>query len=147
MFIINSYNINIKEFFNITDFCLVEKFLIDNTPEPQTQTLYTESNQYRYNEDVNIVVSTIHGVKGETHTATLYLETFYHDYDIFRIIEYLKGNHSNPTQAHVIENLKMSYVGMSRPSHLLCVAVHKNHLVGHEEGLRKAGWDMNYDLA
>jgi DNA helicase II / ATP-dependent DNA helicase PcrA len=138
---------DIKDLFNITSLQLAEKFLTDNTPEPQTETLYTESNQYVYNDDVKIVVSTIHGVKGETHTATFYLETFYFDYDILRIINYLKGNHTIPTKAHTIENLKMSYVAMSRPSHLLCIAVHKHHIIGHEEGLIRAGWELNYELA
>ena len=71
-------------------------FLIDTDPIPQSissfftviETQETENepiteipiNVYRHEREgvtVNIEIGTIHSVKGETHTATLYLETFY----------------------------------------------------------------------
>ncbi|MFC7060803.1 UvrD-helicase domain-containing protein [Halobacillus seohaensis] len=101
------------------------------------------SNIYNYRNkggEVKIELDTIHGVKGETHTATLYLETFYHGYDVSRIIEYLKGNHQLTQKKRTIQNLKMAYVGMTRPSHLLCVAVHEESIKGHQKQLEECGW-------
>lgn len=91
--------------------------------------------------EVNIEVSTIHSVKGETHTATLYLETYYKGYDIKRIIEYLKGRYSKASGLK-ISTLKMAYVGMTRPTHLLCVAAHKSSVDKHEKTLATAGWEI-----
>jgi hypothetical protein len=107
------------------------------------------NNIYKYSDGVNeleIEVSTIHSVKGETHTATCYLETFYKKYDIKRILDYIKGEYSSPTKTTVIQNLKMAFVGMSRPSHLLCIAVHSDSISGQEEELRKNGWDIDDSL-
>jgi len=95
---------------------------------------------------IEIEVSTIHGVKGETHTATCYLETFFRGYDIKRIVNYMKGQYTVPTKKTVIQNLKMAFVGMSRPSHLLCVALHRDSISGQEEALHSSGWDVNNDL-
>lgn len=90
---------------------------------------------YNSNEDLKVEVSNIHRVKGETHTATLYLETSYkaklpcEGFETERILDQLKGNpytNSNPKiQKLNKETLKMAYVGMSRPRYLLCMAVHK----------------------
>ena len=96
--------------------------------------------------EIEIEVSTIHGVKGETHTATCYLETFCYKYDIKKIMDYMKGQYTEPTQKKIKQNLKMAFVGMSRPSHLLCVAVHCDNISGQEEALRNSGWDVNNDL-
>ncbi|MCX6326400.1 MAG: hypothetical protein NT144_07100, partial [Bacteroidia bacterium] len=64
-----------------------------------------------------------------------------------RIINYIKGDNTEPKLKTVIQNLKMAFVGMSRPSHLLCVAVHQNSISGQEEALRRSGWDVNNELA
>jgi DNA helicase II / ATP-dependent DNA helicase PcrA len=116
----------------------------DNKETPQSKNIY----KYPYGTtEIEIEVSTIHGVKGETHTATCYLETFYRDYDVKRIINYMKGDNTVPRQKVLIQNLKMAFVGMSRPSHLLCVAAHRDSISGQEEALRRNGWNVNDDLA
>ncbi|MED4779352.1 UvrD-helicase domain-containing protein [Brevibacillus choshinensis] len=96
----------------------------------------------RDNLKIPIQISTVHSVKGETHTATLYLETFYRMYDIESIMEYMKGNHNPPRRETVSHALKMAYVGMTRPTHLLCVAAHQNGCEPHIQGLEDAGWDI-----
>ena len=70
-----------------------------------------------------IVVDTIHSVKGETHDATLYLETdFKNKSDLERISPFwgagVKGDN-----ILVDRSRKLAYVGMSRPRKLLCVAM------------------------
>ena len=86
------------------------------------------NNNNVYEEDgVKIEVTTIHAVKGQTHTATLYLETYYQKkYESERLIEQFKGNSFRGTGKYDQQSTKMTYVGLSRPTHLLCLAVHIN---------------------
>ena len=70
-----------------------------------------------------IEFDTVHGVKGETHDATLYLETEQNGAsDLRRILPYYgigKVGISNLCDY----SRKLVYVGMSRPKKLLCVAM------------------------
>lgn len=80
----------------------------------------------------NIDITTVHSVKGQTCTAILYLETFYYkdgnkSYESQRLSEQfnfspLIGNEGQ----RVKQSAKMVYVGLSRPTHLLCVAIQKD---------------------
>lgn len=94
-------------------------------------TLQPEEKQTINTDQINgveIVFGTVHSVKGRTHTATLYLETFCYQYDSYRLKEQFEGSKFNHTSANEIKNTRVAYVGMSRPTHLLCVAVHKDRL-------------------
>jgi DNA helicase-2/ATP-dependent DNA helicase PcrA len=138
-----------KEFFNyqvngeLTNFINSSDFNADSEETLQGYNIYNYSSG---TTDIEIEVSTIHGVKGETHTATCYLETFFYDYDIKRIINYIKGEYSEPRQKRVKQNLKMAFVGMSRPACLLCIAVHRDSISGYEEQLKKSNWDIDNEL-
>lgn len=89
---------------------------------------------FPYSEDgtkfqLPIELNTIHGEKGETHTATLYLETFYKKFhDSERIKRQLLGNPFNPKGTEINMATKMAYVAMSRPKYLLCFAIKKSHI-------------------
>lgn len=97
--------------------------------------------------EVNININTIHGVKGETHTATLYLESsYYGKYDTEYISKYMKGEHVAPSGGRVSQALRMSYVGMSRPAHLLCVSMHKSRVDIQRNELEAAGWHIDDSL-
>ena len=138
-----------KEFFNYQVNGELTNFINSSDLEAESEETQQSNNIYKYSSgrtEIEIEVSTIHGVKGGTHTATCYLETFFYDYDIKRIINYMKGECTVPTQKRVIQNLKIAFVGMSRPSHLLCVAVHRDSISGQEEALRRSGWDVNNEL-
>ena len=77
--------------------------------------------------DVEIEVATVHSVKGETHAATLYLETFYNRfYESERLKEQFKGVAYTGTDDDTLKSLRVVYVGMSRPRYLLCVAIQKD---------------------
>lgn len=79
------------------------------------------------NGKIDIEVSTVHAVKGETHAATLYLETFYnkhHESD--RLAEQFKGVAYTGTNEDTLKNLRVAYVGMSRPRYMLCVAIQQD---------------------
>ncbi|MBL9008036.1 MAG: ATP-dependent helicase [Myxococcales bacterium] len=98
----------------------------------------------------NIEVATVHRVKGETHTATLYMETFYEkggggNYESERLAGQFKGQPVGCTpHAFVRQSAKMVYVGFSRPTHLLCFAVHENRFAKLRDDIDQGTWDMVY---
>jgi len=92
-------------------------------------------------DGIDVEIGTVHSVKGQTHTATLYMESFYErggggNYESERLAEQLKGN-PLPTNAHRFakQSMKMTYVGFSRPTHFLCFAVHKSRYDAKLSGL------------
>ena len=94
--------------------------------------------------DLKIEVGTVHSVKGETHMATLYLETYYKKTDSQRLLPFLKGGYPPElvSKPEHIENLKIAHVAMSRPTHLLAFACRKDVISGHEDALTKNGWQI-----
>lgn len=84
-----------------------------------------------------IEIASVHSVKGQTHCATLYLESYYKSKyeserlkNIFLQKGKLKKNDVNNA------SMKMIYVGFSRPTDLLCVAIHENRLSNMREELK-----------
>lgn len=102
-------------------------------------------------EGVKIKIGTVHSVKGETHTATLYMESFYSrgrgNYESERLVDQLKENKKVMETVDSIRNskdlvrqsAKMVYVGFSRPTHLLCFAVHSSRL---GDGIDNENWEV-----
>lgn len=93
------------------------------------------SNIYR-SSDLDIEVGTVHSVKGETHVATLYMETFFHTghegqllWNQFLGLPYEKRSSDSVNR----KALKIAYVAMSRPRYFLCVAISKEHYQESEE--------------
>jgi len=114
-----------------------------------TKNIFTHPNKEF--SDIEVKVGTIHSAKGETHTATLYLETFYQGKrESESIMEQLCGIHyerpSGKKDTYKKETLKMAYVGMSRPSHLLCFAGQKENILSNRETLEDNGWIIIDDL-
>ncbi len=123
----------------------VKAFLKENSLEVQIDE-EQPVNIFKDDESgIEIKVATVHSVKGETHTATLYLDTYYQKkVDSERIMEFLEGNFSEDEtrRAYHIENLKIAHVAFSRPSHLLAFACHEDKLNGHIKNLKKNGWKI-----
>jgi len=116
------------------------------------------------NEDINpndikIDVGTVHSAKGQTHCATMYVETSYHDYETNKLkvvaqretVRKAEVILPNPLlgQEHAYridkdkrakESMKMMYVGFSRPTHLLCFAVLKDNMTYNYNEYENAGW-------
>lgn len=85
-----------------------------------------QTNIYKL-DNIEVEIGTIHSAKGQTHTATLYLETFYQGkYESEYLKELFLEEAINKNGVYRKQALKMSYVGFSRPTHLLCVAIHKD---------------------
>jgi len=92
----------------------------------------TASNEIKniYDEDgFDIHISTVHSVKGETHTSTLYLESFYRSkYESERHVDQFNFNRFASDRKYDKQSVKIAYVGFSRPTHLLCIAIHKDRV-------------------
>jgi DNA helicase-2/ATP-dependent DNA helicase PcrA len=94
-------------------------------------------------KQVAIEVATIHAVKGETHDATLVLETFYYEHDVPLAIRLLVGESPPVKSARWIAHMKRLFVAASRPRELLCFAVHRAHVSDEQVGaLKKRGWNV-----
>ncbi len=99
-------------------------------------------NIYREN-GVEIEVATVHAVKGETHVATLFLETSYFGYhESERLAEQFKGVVFTGTDDKTLRSLKVAYVGMSRPRYLLCVAIQKDRFDRIDSDELREIWDV-----
>lgn len=139
---------------------------------PQTRPVDMKKKSVRnlyQQEGLSIYIDTVHASKGQTHCATLYLESYYdrfYEIDILanaflgssvvdmitelqtkiqvlrRELEALKGNRGKVTKEKEVKSLqhriemiteraKMIYVGFSRPTSLLCFAIHKQRFEEH----------------
>ena len=102
--------------------CLPKHFLDEDTTISKTdnfgRNIFIDPIRGR-----KIEFDTIHGVKGETHDATLYLETDRQGAsDLNRILPYYGVGKIGKSNLYDYSR-KLAYVGMSRPKKLLCVAM------------------------
>ena len=103
-----------NEFFNVR--------IADDVAEQKLE----QGNVYK-EEDIDIEVTTVHAVKGETHASTLFLETFYYGkHESESLADQFKGIAYTGTENRKLKSLRVAYVGMSRPRYLLCVAIQKD---------------------
>jgi DNA helicase-2/ATP-dependent DNA helicase PcrA len=104
-------------------------------PPPQpTSTLAAAANCYRYTcsaGSVDIHLGSIHKAKGQTHVATLVLETYNRTHFLDALMPWMVGKNvngtkcTNPTAA---QRLMQAYVAMTRPTYLLCAAIRASSL-------------------
>lgn len=88
-----------------------------------------------------IVFDTIHAVKGETHDATLYLETDRQGAsDLNRILPYFGVGQPGPSNLFDYSR-KLAYIGMSRPKKLLCVAM-QSKTYEKSKGVFNNDWEI-----
>lgn len=89
-----------------------------------------------------IIFDTIHGVKGETHDATLYLETDRKgasEPEQNSLLFWCIGKQGNSPLYDY--SRKLAYVGMSRPRKLLCVAMQEKTYV-KSRGVFDSNWEI-----
>jgi DNA helicase-2/ATP-dependent DNA helicase PcrA len=115
--------------------------------------------------EIKINTSSVHAVKGQTHCATMYIESSYYNYEteklnvIFKMATKTKPEEVLPNplfnqyhsyrvgkDSRAKEALKMMYVGFSRPTHLLCFAVLEENVMSNMEKYKNAGWQIIDDL-
>jgi len=121
------------------------EFLAWPSPGPAGETARPRGDNFYRAENVGdlaIRVGSIHGVKGETHTATLVLDTYFHGHNLQRLKPWLLGQNIGRGTALARDQarLKQHYVAMTRPTHLLCLAM-KDTFSQQEIGtLKGRGW-------
>jgi superfamily I DNA/RNA helicase len=122
----------------------VKEFLDSSEVDFQLSHPRDEPNVFVSAHGDRIEVGTVHSVKGETHTATLYLETLTHELNSKKLLPFCLGNYpaKEAKLSRHRENLKIAHVAFSRPTHLLAFACCDEHVTGLEEKLRGRGWDV-----
>jgi len=139
-------NSDFKEWFSFEISEKSNEFVGENFEELIRVVKKQEENQL---EIIDIEVGTVHSVKGQTHCATMYVETSYYNYETEkkRVKEALKKeehtfNLSNDNDKRGKQAFKMMYVGFSRPTHLLCFAVLKDNIKDEIDHYKNAGWQI-----
>ncbi|WP_138751395.1 UvrD-helicase domain-containing protein [Paenibacillus sinopodophylli] len=108
---------------------------------------HVDNNNYLYN-DVLIHLNTIHSVKGETHLATLLLESNINrdEYsDLFDIMPFLIGKYDEKLaqDIKIKDSLKLAYVALSRPTYFAGIAIKEEHISQEEIIAAKShGWKV-----
>jgi hypothetical protein len=137
----------------------VESFLAWPTTPASAGTSNTmitsRDNFYRYpgnDPKVNIRVGSIHSIKGETHNATLVLETFWYSHNLESLLPWLDGRKSGGESENERQKyrLKLHYVAMTRPTHLLCLAMKRTTFTQRDGSLdaeqvlavKAQGWNI-----
>lgn len=112
-------------------------------------------------DEILLKLGSIHSVKGQTHCATMYVETDYHSCETHKLrvelkpgtkrqepiyannpLYFQRQNFSEKNKVRSNEALKMMYVGFSRPTHLLCFAVRKENVKNDINKYRDSGWNV-----
>lgn len=111
----------------------------------------TPTNHYREN-GLDIEITSIHAVKGQTHCATLYLESYFHQdgkglnaksYESQRLQNQFLGTQILSTVGkRVKQSTKMAYVGFSRPTDLLCVAIQRDRFNSFLSEIDREVWEI-----
>lgn len=121
---------------------------VESAIEKVENRIYTHSSN---GQEVQIHFDTIHGVKGETHLATLYLETYNRVYDIGnKILEFIISTERQRTRQRANDafrkRLPLAYVAMTRATHFICLAVHKDRYTENHKAYfdSSAEWDVIY---
>ena len=108
--------------------------------------IQTEGVYHHRAGDVSLPIrfDSIHGVKGETHAATLVVETFARQHDLKELLPVLTATqHGSQLRDTAPGHCKRVYVGMSRPSHLLCLAISSEHISDNQvAALGANGWNV-----
>jgi hypothetical protein len=105
----------------------IQKIKLKDAPNTQPTDGYNVYKKSINGTEVIIPIDTVHGIKGETHTATLYLETKYYTNSIEYFYKELtdKKNMEESDSKRKKQALKIAHVAFSRPTHLLCIAIHQ----------------------
>lgn len=109
---------------------------------PENAEVLAITNHYR-EEEFEIEITSVHAVKGQTHCATLYLESCYQGkHESERLSTQFLGNSFNDTKVHHKSSVKMAYVGFSRPTDLLCIAIHKDRFDKFLRDINIEEWEI-----
>jgi superfamily I DNA/RNA helicase len=122
--------------------------------QQQAQISRIKANVYRHSagaSHVDIQLSSIHRAKGQTHLATLVLETFNYNHFLKSLLPWLAGQKIGGeacSSDREIKRLLQMYVAVTRPSHLLCLAMSRSSFgygatfERNSDHLTERGWTL-----
>jgi len=141
---IKAYTINFFAIFSENTLSASLTFINNDTEGMPIANEEAAENTNHYKEDgLEIEITSVHAVKGQTHCATLYLESYYHsNYESERLTPQFLGNSFNDNRVHHKSSIKMAYVGFSRPTDLLCIAVHKDRFDNLLNEINQQEWEI-----
>jgi DNA helicase-2/ATP-dependent DNA helicase PcrA len=127
----------------------LENTAIEIKADTPDQIVYTYRDQTR---SVDLQFDTVHGVKGETHVATLYMETYYILNDLGdKILPFIAADERQQGKYRkdnaFLKRLPCAYVAMSRATDLLTLAVHVKRFpddLGTYFSDEESGWNVVY---
>lgn len=142
------------QFFEISERTrsFLEDYIAYISPELNEPRVNAIDNIFHSDNGIDVEVTTIHGVKGETHAATLVMETKFDKYfDITCLLEYfvnddierpIESFDSPGKKGHVLATfMKKLFVAMSRPRYLVCLSVQKSSMTEQlAAALTEKGW-------
>jgi len=122
-------------------------FISSNSLQTSSNTtMHTPDNTFRLDVQgrrITVEVNTIHAVKGQNHQATLLLETCYYQHDLEKLLPYLMGDRPKAPAKRLESRLPLAYVAMTRPTHLLCLAICREHVSpANQQRLMDFGWHL-----
>ncbi len=146
------YVITLLEIFGKT-ISLSSNFINDENVEiPTENEVITKITNHYKEEGIEIEITSVHAVKGQTHSATLYLESYFQkdgtgvnskSYESQRLAGQFMGTQiTSKVGERIKQSAKMAYVGFSRPTDLLCFAVHKDRFDAYLSGIDKDLWEI-----
>jgi DNA helicase-2/ATP-dependent DNA helicase PcrA len=109
--------------------------------------IYSESVDSKSNilkcGTMDVELTTVHAVKGQTHSATLYLETsYYSKHESERLARQFIGKVFSDKGIQAKESTKMAYVAMSRPTEVLGVAILRERYDALFAGINEDDWNI-----
>lgn len=124
----------------------VQQFLKKNDEEFYMIKNEEQSHNVYRDGELEIEVATVHSVKGETHVATLFLETKNYKYESEHFGAQLCGEPyvHRVGEKHVLPSLKVAYVALSRPKYLLAYAIHKDRFDRLDRPKLESIWEVKY---
>lgn len=114
------------------------------TPATQKSNFFREPQTNASLVVPKIRVGTVHSVKGETHTSVLIVETYNQVHQMSRLKNWLLGKEGTEIQRNSESaRLKLQYVAMTRPTHLLCLAIPGETFADDDRhNLIRLGWQV-----
>ncbi|MEJ8598820.1 UvrD-helicase domain-containing protein [Riemerella anatipestifer] len=140
--------------FNRSSYQSSVNFIEDDEVQISIDGFEVDRNNIYVEDDISVEVVSIHSVKGQTHCATLYLESFYKigygHYESERLRNQFLGTQTicetllsiSSGRERVKESAQMAYVGFSRPTNLLCIAIHKDRFNKHLSEIDRNIWEI-----
>ncbi|MGX1640568.1 UvrD-helicase domain-containing protein [Sphingobacterium sp. NPDC055431] len=151
---VKRYVLAIISFFNVQANRALNNYLSDLTVQASSQIEETKTYHFSHNgETAEIIFDTIHGVKGETHAATLYLETFNRVYDIGgKLLDFIvsddNGREKLKTKdSATFKRLPHAYVALTRATDFFAICVDiTRYSITHKTYFENPinGWQVKY---